>query len=99
MESIIRVYRSLQQQQAEATMVWKQSAEKLDIAGRGPDWSTAIAALSPILLPLEVSQHLRYSAYNAALALLARDLISPQAFQLLYAPWAAGADAHLEAVA
>lgn len=64
-------------------------------SGRERDWKEAQAAIWDAISARDLPQRVRYAAYDAALALLTRDLIDNTTFIRLYGPWAGARDEHV----
>lgn len=62
----------------------------IDDAGRGSQLDAAAESLAVAALHGEIPQPIRSAAYDAALALLAADLVRPATFRTLYEPWDEG---------
>lgn len=67
----------------------------LERAGRAADWQEAQFAIWIATCRRDLPQRVRYAAYDAALALLTRDLLDATSFAQLYGPWAGARDEHV----
>jgi hypothetical protein len=59
-------------------------------AGRAPLFQSAAEHLATASVHREIPQVVRAAAYDAALALIASDLVPPSVFRVLYEPWDEG---------
>ena len=68
----------------------REATRTIDEAGRRPELDAAAESLAIVALHGEIPQPIRSAAYDAALALLASDLVPPPTFRALYEPWDEG---------
>lgn len=71
---------------------------QLERAGRAGAWQTAQSEIWIATYRRGLPQRVRYAAYDAALALLTRDLLDEASFVSLYGPWAGARDEHVLAL-
>lgn len=93
-----RIERTHRSVRGQADMSFRDAWTSL---GRDVRWDAWLSVQRAIWDAIEAGgfgQRVRYAAYDAALAIIARDAITPTDFARLYGPWASGRDEHVLSV-